>query len=191
MKLIRREDGVILFVVLIILVVMGLGGAALMRSVEATNQVSGNLAFKIASVHAADVGIEKAVADLPSIVSSSADSKYPSGCSATSGTGCRYYPLALTVDWNGLPAGINWSIVQNISTTPDYAVRYIIDRMCSGVLPVTDVAGNCKTVAPSNGGTKKAGGVVFTRAGQVYYRITVRVDGPRATQSYVRAVFSR
>jgi Tfp pilus assembly protein PilX len=189
----KNETGVILFIVLIMLVVMAIGSAALIRSVETTNQVSGNLAFKIASVSAADLGIEAAIADIGTVAASSADTQYPSGCTpaAAAPNGCKYYPLALATDSNGIPTIVNWTSLGPITSVPGYEVRYVIDRMCSGSLPVTNIAANCKTLAPSNGGTKKAGGVVFTRAAQIYYRVTVRVDGPRSTRSYVRAVFSR
>lgn len=164
-----------------------------MRSVETTNQVSGNLSFKIGTIHAGDYGIEKAITDLATIVATSADARYPSGCSpaSTSPNACRYYPTELAVDSVGIPIGLTWENIQALEPSPGFKVRYVVDRMCTGTLPVTDVAANCKTLAATNGGTKKAGAVVFTSAGQIYYRVTIRVDGPRSTQSYTRAVFSR
>lgn len=190
---IKPQCGLMLIVVMIVLVVMAIGGAALMRSVETTTQVSGNLAFKIATLHAGDYGVESAIEDLGLIVATSADARYPAGCtaSAVAPNACRYYPTELAVDSVGIPTALNWDNIRYSEPSPGYKVRYVIDRMCNGTLPVTDVVKNCKTLAATNGGTKKAGAVVFTSAGQIYYRITIRVDGPRSTQSYTRAVFSR
>lgn len=189
----RNQSGVILFIVMIVMIAMTIGGMALMRSVETTNQVSGNLAFKIASLHASDVGLEKAIADVPSIVASSSDAPYPSGCSAESAfpNACRYYPVAQVSDDKGIPLALNWEKIQYSEPVIGYKVRYVVERMCSGSLPISDVAASCKTLAPTNGGTKKAGAVVFSGASQIYYRVTVRVDGPRSTLSYARSVFSR
>ena len=73
----------------------------------------------------------------------------------------------------------------------NYQVKYVIDRLCNGPTPVTDITGNCYAEAATGGGTKKAGGIVFSGAQAVYYRVTVRVEGPRNTTSMVQALLSR
>jgi type IV pilus assembly protein PilX len=189
----RDQKGVTLFIVLILIVAMTIGGMALFRSVETTNQVSGNLSFKVASIHVGDVGMESAIAEIPAIVASSSDANFPSGCTqgAAYPNACRYYALAQPVDDSGVPTGIIWDNVRAQEPITGYKVRYVVERMCEGSLPITDVSSKCKTLAPTNGGTKKAGEVVFTGAQQIYYRVTVKVDGPRSTRSFTRLVFSR
>src|ERR1044072_4039301 len=68
------QRGVVLFIALIVLVALMLASVSLVRSVDTANIIAGNLAFKQASVQAADTGIEAAVAALPTIVSSTLNS---------------------------------------------------------------------------------------------------------------------
>jgi type IV pilus assembly protein PilX len=56
-----NERGVVLMISLIILVALTIAGIALIRSVDTTNIISGNLAFQQAAVHAAEAGTEEAV----------------------------------------------------------------------------------------------------------------------------------
>jgi len=49
-----REQGVILFVALIVLVAMSLAGIALMRSVDTSVLVAGNLAYRQGATSVAD-----------------------------------------------------------------------------------------------------------------------------------------
>ena len=76
-------------------------------------------------------------------------------------------------------------------TVSGNAVQLVIDRLCQGPAPVTDLEGKCFSNPAIGGGTKKAGGVVFSGATTVYYRVTVRVSGPRNTSSTVQAILSR
>ena len=67
----------------------------------------------------------------------------------------------------------------------------MIDRLCQGPAPVTDLQANCYSDDLAGAGTKKSLGVVFTGATTIYYRVTVRVLGPRNTLSYVQVVLNR
>jgi type IV pilus assembly protein PilX len=69
----------------------------------------------------------------------------------------------------------------------------MIDRLCTGTtLPVTDIQGNCVSDIPvAGGGSKKANAPVFSGTTAVYYRVTIRVLGPRNTTSMVQALLSR
>ena len=56
MSLASRQGGVVLMIALIILVALTLGGIALVRSVDTTNLISGNLAFQQAATRAGEAG---------------------------------------------------------------------------------------------------------------------------------------
>ena len=56
----RAQQGVILFIALIVLVAMSLAGIALMRSVDTNVLIAGNLAFRQANTALGDVGVEAA-----------------------------------------------------------------------------------------------------------------------------------
>ena len=54
----RRQRGTMLVISLIVLVAMTLAGVAMMRSVDTSAIVAGNIAFKQSSLNAADGGIQ-------------------------------------------------------------------------------------------------------------------------------------
>lgn len=197
----RKQRGASLFIALIALVSMTLAGIALVRSVDTSNLIAGNLAFRQAALHATDLGIEAAFNELGTIP---LEANWPSGCTAGR---CNYYPSMCATDMDlgtgtkGVPTVIDWA---NVPVTPNspvngnYNVKYVIDRLCNaplplcnGIVPVTDIAGKCYAGDTTGIGTKKAGGVVFSGATAVYYRVTVRVEGPRKTTSMVQALISR
>ncbi|HET7832104.1 MAG TPA: hypothetical protein VFK88_03980 [Gallionella sp.] len=186
----RKQRGASLFIALIALVTMTLAGIALVRSVDTTNLIAGNLAFRQAALNATDIGIETAFSALDTIVTTSLDANWPSGCATGA---CNYYPTLQNTDTRGVPTVIAWASVPATTVNRDYQVKYVIDRLCNGPVPVADIAGNCYASAGSvaGGGTKRAGGIVFSGAQEVYYRVTVRVEGPRNTTSMVQALLSR
>lgn len=185
----RQQRGAALFIALIALVSMTMAGIALVRSVDTSNLIAGNLAFRQAGLHASDVGVETAFDALGTIVTTSLDANWPSGCATGA---CNYYPTMQATNAKGIPTVIgDWSTVPFTTVNGDYHVKYVIDRLCNGPTPVTDITGNCYADAVAGGGTRKAGGVVFSGAQAVYYRVTVRVEGPRNTTSMVQALLSR
>lgn len=188
MSPVLKQRGATLFIALIALVSMTMAGIALVRSVDTSNLIAGNLAFRQAALHASDTGIETAFNALGTIVATSLDANWPAGCAAGA---CNYYPTIQATDAKGVPTNIAWSTVPSTSINASYNVKYVIDRLCNGPVPVTDIAGKCYADALTGGGTKKAGGIVFSGTQAVYYRATVRVEGPRNTVSMVQAILSR
>lgn len=187
-----HQSGAVLFVALIALVSMLLAGIALIRSTDTANVIAGNFAFKESTLQAADAGVELAFSALPTL-------------SATGNTPVsnKYYTIMLPTDSKGLPTGVNWN---NVASTPigttGNNVKYIIERLCQGTIsdPVngpapTDTAKLIRyCIAPpaqaAQGGSKSAGHAEFAGSGVVYYRVTVRVSGPRGAVSMVQAMIS-
>ena len=56
-----KQTGVVLFIALIALVVMSLAAVALIRSVDTSTLIAGNLSFKQATTTSADTGVEAAI----------------------------------------------------------------------------------------------------------------------------------
>lgn len=183
----RKQGGVSLVIALIAMVAMMLAGLALIRAVDTSNVISGNLAFREAALHATDVGVETALTTLGTIVTTSLDAKYPSGCASGA---CNYYPTKQAVNSVGIPTAIDWALVPGTTVDASYTMQYVIDRLCDGPAPVTDVTAKCMHTVDSSVGSKKAGAVSFTSANQVYYRTTVRVVGPRNTVSIVQVLYA-
>lgn len=197
------QKGVVLFIALIVLVALTMAGIALVRSVDTANIIAGNLAFKQGTLQAADLGVEAAVAALPNIIATNLDTDLTPAAASTNPNYWYYatrrvadaggVPMALAVGATGTATAIDWNDVPVAvdSTATGNRVQIVIDRLCQGPAPVTDIQGKCFADEPLSGGTKKAGGVAFTASTAVYYRVTARVTGPRNTVSMVQAILSR
>src|SRR6185369_841722 len=59
---VTRQRGVVLFVALIAMVILSLAGLALMRSIDESTGVAGNLAFRHSSMNPVNQSIEEAIA---------------------------------------------------------------------------------------------------------------------------------
>lgn len=198
----RGQRGVVLMIALIVLVAMTLAGIALVRSVDTGNVIAANLGFRQSAINISDVAAEVAVAKLPTLLVSSKDGYYPSGCNATNATvGCIYYPLIQPATSNGAPA-VNWSQVAALTTTDSatisslpsgYSVQYVIERMCKAgsSLPVADIQSNCYADQTNSNASFSSNKIRFTGStGGVYYRVTIRTTGPRGTVTMNQVVLT-
>jgi len=183
----KRQHGVVLFLVLVALVALMLAALAMFRSVDTSVLLAGNLAFRKGASAAADAGIEAAAAALPNIIATSHEAVIPG----------QYYPTitvangGLAWDANGLPPSSVWaSAPADTTSAPGYSVQYIIERMCTGQVPVVNVLTKCVADVAPDTGSNKSGALKFTSSSAVYYRVTVYVTGPHNTATYVQAMFS-
>jgi Tfp pilus assembly protein PilX len=194
-RLPRRERGVVLMIALIVLVALTLAGLSMVRTVETGSTIAGNFAFRQAALSAADSGVEAAFGVLNGaagngVVKNAADTQVDN----------KYYPVMRATDANGIPTGVTWSSAYTLSDVPagvtavtvpaGYDVRFVIERMCTGAYPVTDVAGKCvnERTTDASGGSVGIGRPRFTGATKTNYRVTVRVEGPRNTVSVAQAI---
>ncbi len=186
----RSERGIVLIMVLIGIIAMSLAGIALMRASQTGSLIAGNFAFKQASVAASDTAVEMAFAQLDTIVAGLSDAAYPAGCAVGA---CVYYPTRQATDINGMPNVIgNWSTVPSNVVNASYTTRYVIDRLCTGALPITDPTVSCFVgQALTAGGSRKIGDTNFSSAPQIHYRVSVQVTGPRNTVSLVQAIVAK
>jgi Tfp pilus assembly protein PilX len=201
-----RQRGVVLFVALIVMVAMSLAAIALIRSVDTTNAIIGNLAFRLASILPANAGVEQAAgalfsdADIASIVhipdkNVSVPAQNYFACRQGLG-GCGGSPE----DARGVPAVLQKKSTASALTkqfdacdTPaacsastDSKVTYIIERMCLAAGPPT--TGNCDLVPPKGNPGDTLGDAGAAAVSVPFYRVTVRVDGPKNTASFVQAM---
>jgi type IV pilus assembly protein PilX len=185
----KRQQGLVLFVALIALVAMSLAAAALIRSVDTSTIVAGNLALKQSATLAADSGLETAITWL---------TNNPSGVDADNKT-VGYHATNTTLDFKDADLWVdaNSEIAQGNGITAGKdditgnEVRYIIQRMCSAAGKAD--ATNCLVgYGQSDNGSKGTGGYAtqgrITSSGiSPMYRITARVLGPKNTISYIQA----
>jgi len=189
----------VLFIALIVLVALMLASVSLVRSVDTANLIAGNLAFKQASVQAADIGIEAAAAALPTIVNTTLDTDVTPVSGPPS---YWYYATRRETDANGAPmataAGVSpataipWANVPVANTVAGNTVRVVIDRLCSAPTPlVEDIEANCFYDGSADDGSRDINRTSIKSTPLVYYRVTARVTGPRNTVSIVQAILGR
>ncbi len=203
-----RQQGLVLFIALIVLVAMTMAGIALIRSTDTGNVIAGNFAFRQAAMQETDTGMDIAFR----AISDPLDTNYIANKAVDAGP--RYYALMQTASTTpaltskGAPSYIeDMSFDDAVSTADVYAagvgpngnrVRYVIERMCNplatGGAPATEaeIRANCLLHTPSSASTSSRNALRIklgsVRMLDVYYRITVRVDGPRNTVSIVQAI---
>jgi type IV pilus assembly protein PilX len=197
---VNTQKGVVLFFALIALVAMSLAAAALIRSVDTSVVVAGNLAFKQSATTIGDSGMVSAmdwVRTNPTALNATAAAN---GYYATSTT------LTLTAAEGATwPSGAAWTdATSELATgsgfpaaTPGFdpvtgnTVRYVVERMCRGAGAAT--AANCLMGSASTGGNSLSGksdpelGAVTNYSLSPMYRVTARVAGPKNTISYIQA----
>lgn len=182
----RSQRGAVLMVVLVALVAMLVSVIALSRSMDTHHLVAGNLAFRNSTVHSSDAGVRGAVTFLESTVGGSVLN--------TTAEDNGYYAVLAEPDWDDEAF---WAQCAGCTVAADGAgnrVQYVVHRMCS-TQGNTNAAGNsCSllTAAPTaaNGGSFAADAFNFAGVAQNYYRISVRVLGPRNTSTLVQTFVS-
>jgi Tfp pilus assembly protein PilX len=194
------QRGVVLFIALIVMVAMALAGLALVRAVDTNVIVAGNIGFKQGATVAGDQGLEAGRAWLLTNASTLSNDQLVANTSA------YYSNWQYTADLTGNdPAKTDFDWNNNsVEVTPNDGagnrVRYVIHRLCA-TSNTTSSSTTCVKVSSTGGAAAPSGeyGGRFGYQGggssafnltktNVYYRITVRIDGPRKTSSYVQAL---
>jgi hypothetical protein len=197
-----HQRGVVLFIALIVMVAMSLAAIALMRSVDTTSAVIGNLAFRQASILPGNFAIEDAaaglfsdanvanVARIPDLTVNNPVQNYyathdPSkDCPNSGGDNCYGVPPPLQTK----PAS-TWPRAQTDGA--GNTITYVIERMCNPNAPPVAIPTNnsasrgwCDMMPPKQppGTTINDPSLAFDFK-QVFYRVTVRVDGPPGTNT--------
>jgi len=189
----QRQRGLVLFIALIVLVAMTMAGIGMVRSVDTSNIIAGNLAFKQGTIQTADRGIESGfqwlIARATGTTLQSTD------------VGAGYYSAKPASESNWSDPNV-WAVAACVNgCSPDPATgnvtRYFIHRMCTEADTPMDGIGpggspnQCMKrfdkAGKSPGASKSAGAAVYEGTPQLFYRITARVDGPRNTSSVVQA----
>ncbi len=186
-----KQSGVVLFIALIVLVVMTLAGIAMMRQVGTGVIIAGNLAFKSNATSVGDLGVEDARAWLVTQGSGTLSNDGSAQAPAKNG-----YFSSWDTTFN--PTTYNWTSGTNsYQVTPDDGtgneVRWVVHRLCQNAnQDVTNSAQKCVTLGSTGSGGSKGGGAYgvlpLSNTVQPYFRITVRVAGPRNTTSYIQTI---
>ena len=196
-RLRHRSRGIVLFVALLVMVALSIAGVALMRSTDAATAVTGNLVLKQAASLAVDRGIERAVHALWEATPLLDRTQHAplqnfyacvrgtsGGCMTANGVVPKIPDLLLAA--NGCSAS---GLASGLIANDDAGNRscYVIERMC--LAPGPAIRSNCNLATGALGadpGTEHYIGLI--RPGDAYYRVTVRIEGPRNTVTYAQGV---
>jgi type IV pilus assembly protein PilX len=191
----RAQRGAVLFIALIVLVAMSLAGLAMMRGVDTGAMIANNLAFKEGATAAADSGIEAARTWLTNNPGATLYNDQPGVANGVGYFATWQQGLDFTAGDADPTNNFDWS-TRSVALATDAAgnqASYVIHRMCDATGNPASI--NCIRVTNSGGSTSSSskgaaafGSYAISSPSQSFFRITVRVIGPRNTVSYVQAV---
>lgn len=210
----QLQRGISLVFALMALVVISLAAVALVRSVDTSSLVIGNLGFKQDATAAASQAAEQAIAYLNAATATTlqadqaAAGYYASSLDSLDVTGQGYPPSKsrAVVDWTGdscslYPSG---GYGNCMAASPEVSLnggnnkaRYIITRLCATVgAPASSDCATPVGSALTGGGNKgttdyKTGKVQVTVNNAQYYRIVVRATSARGTVSFTETMVQR
>lgn len=191
----QAQRGMVMVMTLICLVLMLVASVALMRSSTNSLLLAGNFAFKRDLLNQGERGMAAAVALLNTgaLVTETArttDQLTLNYSASTLASNAQGVPLVLVNNTTFQEAGMTDTTAISDSTA-GVTIRTVIDRQCvaSGAYSSTScVSSATKTNAA------QAGTIWIKRAkapGNASYRISVRVQGPRGTETYHQMIVSQ
>ena len=180
----RSQRGLVLIFVLVALLILGIGAVALIRAFDTATLNSANLGFKRDLANEAQLAIVQAKTCFSTGALSSTTAQQ------SNNPGCNYYSTILDTDTHGIPKIL-------LTTTPavsklnssallsEVTVYYVIDRLCfAGTIASASKACTYAQSSSDKGGTS---GMLKAGAGSLQvFRISVRVDGPHNTRTFVQ-----
>lgn len=184
----KRQRGVVLFLSLIVLVALMLGGLALFRNVDTSILVSGNVALQKNATRSGDAGAEAAIAWLqansgPTLYNDAAG-YVAAGLANPKSSAQTWAQYWSTLEGVYAPVTLSTDAAGNTAS-------YLIQRLCNltgqaysaGPPPVECVE---PPTSSTTGSSKGAGFIALNRPTTVYYRITVRTAGPKNSVSFIQ-----
>lgn len=184
------QRGVVLFIALIVMVALTLAGVALVRAVDTSTIVVGNLSFSQASILPANMAVEEAVSvmfEKELITNLNVDAS-PENYFATrqDNEDARGVPDLLSTKAKAS------TLAKNLDDGNGNNIHYVIERMCAKGIPVNpsrnDMVQYCDMLPPKPSGTTSMETDKIELPRIPMYRLTVRVDGPQNTVSFMQAM---
>jgi type IV pilus assembly protein PilX len=185
----RRERGIALFVALIAMVLLSLSGIALVRSVDTTNSVAGNIAFRQGSIGPVNKAIEMAINDLFKAKTIALQNVNDLGhgyyAILQPGESANGVPAVLAGDYVTMKAAYTAAGLPVVAADPitRMEVRSVIERVCNGAGqpaggPWGVTIGTCDTLPPKVSPAATDNKIPLPLPPIPNFRVTVRVDLP-------------
>lgn len=185
------QRGVTLIIALAALTIVLVSGVALIKSFNTSLLLSGHLGFKRDLNNQAERGVAKAMASFSSGALADEAARQmnhgPSNYSAAVlSSDSRGIPSALISDPDFAAAGMAAADLADAAS--GVTIRYVIDRQCAAAGAFDEAACISSFAVTDRAGTswvKRAGG-----SARALYRITVKVSGPRHTETYLQTLIA-
>lgn len=191
----QRQRGVVLFIALIVMVALSLAAIALVRSVDTTNAVIGNLSFRMASILPGNLALEQAAAALFPDADIATVAHIPD---KTVDLPAQNYFASWqnSDDARGVPRVLQKKSTAYLlgkavpsDTTTQTTMAYVIERMCAAPgPPLSAPPASCDLLLPKVPLGTTVGDSTINLPSDPYYRVTIRVDGPQNTASFLQAM---
>jgi len=188
----------VLFVALIVTVLMSLAAIAMIRSVDTANLAIGNLAFRQSAILPANYAIEMATAAL--FNDANIGGNAPIADTTANMAAQNYYAAYLNADDQyGIPQPLQTkttatALTQQFTDGASNKITYVIERMCNSAAPNipadhSATASWCDMMPPKVSFGQTVNDPRLNPYPPVaFFRVTVRVDGPQRTTSFIQAV---
>lgn len=194
------QRGAVLIIAMIVLVLMSLAAMSVIRSTDTGTLVAGNLAFRQATMHAADVAIDRAWEEL---VPGSYDGKtnyFSTRQTAAPNDFSNAQTIAASTVWSSASVPCFDERGRTVDCSIDtggYRIQYLIERQCRNdpdLADARDIMIECsvdhETAATATAAAIAAGTAVDPAALNVYFRLIIRARGPRGTVGFYEAMVS-
>lgn len=185
----KNEKGLVLIFALIIMAAMIVAVLALLRSNDTSNSLTTNMVLKEGALISGNNAIEAAIAELNAL--SVTDLRTNNASKGYYSTGQTNVDVKTGINWTGEGSGIFAKVLPKDSLGNTSA--YVIHRMCETAGPV-ETSGCVTNIQAAGNDTSSKGGAGLTPLSgtvSVYYRITIRVSGPKNTQGFLQAMVYR
>ena len=206
---VRRQRGASMLFALMALVLLGFAAIALTRSVDTATVVMGNFSAKQDTIVAAAGGAEQAITWLQNNINnavvnadSTGDGYYASSRDGLDPTGLKTSAAVKrpVVNWDGNCLGLDSAVYAACDVTPvtgtpvnGNVIKWVITRLCDSTGPASGANLCLRPASASSGssmdrGELTSGGRISGTVASPYFRIIVRVEGPRNTVSYTESL---
>lgn len=195
-----HQQGMILILTLVALVLLMLAATAIFRSTDAASWIAAQVGFRRDLKNEGERGLARALTTLDSGSLATRSGRYNHVSSE------NYSATLLSSNDQGLPsvltlndedfaaAGMQAAAIKDAQTGA--SVRTVIDRMCTKTgaensTECTQMLVDCSSAGGQDQNRMQSGTSAITKCIATAYRISVRVDGPRSTQAYFQSVVAR
>lgn len=189
-----RQRGVVLIFALIALAILMIGTVAVIRSMNTAQFSTGNLGFKRDMANQAELAMQRVQQDftlgtLVGPLAREADQPASNYSARRLQTNAQGLPLVLL--GNDAAFGAVGTVANDISiTSAGITIRYIVDRMSARTGSCDDDVTGCIIPASQTVAGGSSGNPLVPPSVKPLYRLSVRVTGPRNTQSFFQSTFS-